>query len=181
MKVSADKEILIRGDAVFKQYYRAPEKTRESFTGEWFHTGDCGEMLNDGAFKIVSRIKEQFKTAKGKYVVPVPIEQMLCRNSHIEQICVMGIGLKQPLALVVLGAGNDSKDPALISDLTATLNAVNAELESHQRLDYLFICRQPWTVENELLTPTLKLKRDEIERFYATKLPTDIAAKVIVE
>jgi len=181
MKLSADKEILIRGDAVFKQYYLAPEKTAESFTGEWFHTGDCGEILSDGAFKIVGRVKEQFKTAKGKYVVPVVIEQMLCRNSHIEQICVMGIGLKQPLALVVLGVGNDPRDPALISELTTTLTDVNAELESHQRLDYLFICKEPWTVENDLLTPTLKLKRNEIERFYSTKLPADIPAKVIVE
>jgi len=181
MKLSADKEILIRGDAVFSRYHLAPEMTETSFTGDWFHTGDCGEMTGDGVFKIVGRIKEQFKTAKGKYVAPVPIEQMLCRSSHIEQICVMGIGLKQPLALVVLGEGRNAEDPVLINELKATLSDVNAELESHQRLDYLFICKDPWTVENDLLTPSLKLKRNQIERFYSAKLPSDIPAQVMVE
>ena len=181
MKLSADKEILIRGDAIFKRYYRAPEKTAAAFTGDWFHTGDCGETLDDGAYKIVGRVKEQFKTAKGKYVTPVPIEQMLCRNSLIEQICVMGIGLKQPLALLVLAIGHDANDPAVASKLTATLNEVNAELESHQRLDYLFLCKDSWTVENDLLTPTLKMKRDEIEQFYSPRLPAEISAKIIIE
>jgi long-chain acyl-CoA synthetase len=181
MKLSADKEILIRGDAVFSHYYLAPEMTEASYTGDWFHTGDCGQVTDDGIFRIVGRVKEQFKTAKGKYVAPVPIEQLLCRNSHIEQICVMGIGLKQPLALVVLGEGKSAKDPVLVSELKSTLSDVNAELESHQRLEYMFICKDPWTVENDLLTPTLKLKRHQIERFYSAKLPSDIPAEVIVE
>jgi len=181
MKVSDNKEILIRGDAVFKQYYLAPKMTEESFTGDWFHTGDCGEMRSNGAFKIIGRIKEQFKTAKGKYIAPVPIENMLSRNSRIEQICVMGSGLKQPIALVVLGESNDADDSALLSELTATLKDVNAKLESHQRLDYLFICLEPWTTENDLLTPTLKLKRNEIERSYSARLPTVIKTEIIVE
>jgi len=181
MKLSANKEILIRGDAVFKQYYLAPKITEESFSGDWFHTGDCGEKQSNGAFKIIGRIKEQFKTAKGKYVAPVPIEKMLSRNSRIEQICVMGSGLKQPIALLVLGEGNDAEDPALISELAATLNDVNAKLERHQRLDYLFICKEPWTIENDLLTPTLKLKRDVVERCYSARLPAVIKTEIIVE
>ena len=91
----------------------------------------------------------------------------------------VGVGLQ--LALVVLGEGKSAKDPVLVSELKSTLSDVNAELESHQRLDYMFICKDPWTVENDLLTPSLKLKRHQIERFYSAKLPSDIPAEVIVE
>ena len=109
------------------------------------------------------------------------IEKMLSRNSRIEQICVMGSGLKQPIALVVPGEGNNAEDSTLISELAATLNDVNAKLESHQRLDYLFICKEPWTIENDLLTPTLKLKRGEIEHRYSARLPAVIKTEIVVE
>ncbi|WOH37828.1 AMP-binding protein [Thalassotalea fonticola] len=181
MKLSEQQEILIRGDAVFKQYYLNPEATAQEFTDDWFHTGDKGEISNDGAFKIVGRIKEQFKTSKGKYVVPVPIEGMLCRNSSIEQVCVMGLGLKQPIALVVLGEGIDRHDKIIQQGLLATIKEVNNELESHQRLDFIYVCGDAWDIENELLTPTLKLKRASIEQFYSAKLPQNDKNKVVVE
>lgn len=181
MKLSEQQEILISGDAVFKQYYLNPEATEKEFTDNWFHTGDKGEITNDGAYKIVGRIKEQFKTSKGKYVVPVPIEGMLCRNSVIEQVCVMGLGLKQPIALVVLGEGIDRHDSNIQQELLITLNEVNSELESHQRLDFIYVCGDAWDIENELLTPTLKLKRDSIEQFYSSKLPKIIKDKIVVE
>ncbi|OUS32721.1 AMP-dependent synthetase [Thalassotalea sp. 42_200_T64] len=181
MKLSEQDEVMIRGDAVFKEYYLNPETSKESFTDGWFHTGDKGELASDGAYKIVGRIKEQFKTSKGKYVIPVPIEGMLCRNSQIEQVCVMGLGLKQPIALVVLGEGVDRFKNDIQKGLAETLVAVNSELESHQRLDFLFVCRDPWTIENELLTPTLKLKRDNIEQFYEPYLPKSDEEKIVVQ
>lgn len=181
MKLSEQQEILIRGDAVFKQYYLNPEVTAQEFTDDWFHTGDKGEMTNEGAFKITGRIKEQFKTSKGKYVVPVPIESMLCRNSSIEQVCVMGLGLKQPIALVVLGEGLDRHDHNIQQELLVTLHTVNSELESHQRLDFIYVCAQIWDIDNELLTPTLKLKRASIEQLYSAKLPQDDKNKIVVE
>lgn len=167
MKLSDEDEILMRGDAIFTEYYRNPEETEKSFVDGWFKTGDKGRYEN-GAWQIVGRVKEQFKTAKGKYVVPVPIERALHANPEIEQCCVVGLGLPQPLALVVLGGESISEadKPGLEASLIETLNVVNSQLESHQRLQGVIVCREPWTIENELLTPTLKLKRNNIEDTY---------------
>jgi len=181
MKLSEQQEIMIRGDAVFEEYYLNADLTEVAFTDGWFHTGDKGELTLDGAYNIIGRIKEEFKTSKGKYVAPGPIEQMLCRNSDIEQVCVMGIGMKQPIALVVLGEGKDRFDSGIHQDLLATLAQINIEVESHQKLDYIFICAKSWTCENELLTPTLKLKRESIEQHYLKLLPKIVEDKIIVQ
>lgn len=181
MKLSDEKEIMIKGDSVFTRYYLDPEMTEKAFTDGWFHTGDCAEMTNEGAFKIVGRIKEQFKTSKGKYVAPAPIESMVCRNPNIEQICIMGIGLKQPVGLVVLGEGRKPEDEGILKGLESTLLEINSELESHQRLDYLMVCKDAWTIENDLLTPTLKVKRNNIETYYAEKLPKEGYTNILVE
>jgi long-subunit acyl-CoA synthetase (AMP-forming) len=181
MKLSDRQEVMIRGEAVFKEYYLNSDLTDNSFTDGWFHTGDKGELTSDGAYKIIGRIKEEFKTSKGKYVAPGPIERMLCRNSDIEQVCIMGLGMKQPIALVVLGEGKDRFDKSIQQDILATLTQVNTELESHQVLDYIFICGDSWTCENELLTPTLKLKRDSIEQYYIKLLPEVVEDKIIVQ
>ena len=181
MKLSDRQEVMIRGEAIFKEYYLNSDLTDTSFTDGWFHTGDKGELTSDGAYKIIGRIKEEFKTSKGKYVAPGPIERMLCRNSDIEQVCVMGLGMKQPIALVVLGEGKDRFDNSIQQDILATLTQVNTELESHQVLDYIFICAESWTCENELLTPTLKLKRDSIEQYYLKEPPEVVEDKIIVQ
>jgi long-subunit acyl-CoA synthetase (AMP-forming) len=171
MKIAANGEILIRGDAVFREYYRNPEATAASFDAEgWFRTGDIGEQRPDGAFRIVGRVKEQFKTAKGKYVAPVPIESLLAANPVVEQVCVMGSGRKQPIALAVLAEGAPRGEEELRTELETLLEQVNGQLESHEALDHIVVCAEPWSIENEMLTPTLKLKRDRIEARYARLL-----------
>ena len=169
MKLSEEGEILIRGDAVFSAYYKAPEITAAAFVDGWFRTGDLGELRPDGAWRIVGRVKEQFKTGKGKYVSPVPIESELAACPLIEQVCVMGSGRRQPLALVVLAPGQGNR-AAADAALRALLERVNAGLESHERLDHILVCAEHWTIENSLLTPTLKLKRDHIEALYAERV-----------
>ncbi|EAR09400.1 AMP-binding protein [Reinekea blandensis] len=167
MKLSDQGEILIRGDAVFKQYYKNPEATEASFVDGWFRTGDKAQLLNNGAFKIIGRVKEEFKTGKGKYVAPVPIESALASNPDIEQICVMGSGRKQPVAVVVLAEHLMHSDKALLRpSLETTLHEVNAGLESHQKLDCLIVAQDSWTIENEFLTPTLKIRRAAVEDRY---------------
>ena len=135
----------------------------------WFRTGDLGEQRPDGAWRIIGRVKEQFKTGKGKYVSPVPIESELAACPLIEQVCVMGSGRKQPLALVVLAPGQGDR-AAADAALRALRERVNAVLESHERLDCILVCPEPWTIENGMLTPTLKLKRDRIEAVYAARV-----------
>jgi long-chain acyl-CoA synthetase len=180
MKLSAEGEILIRGDAVFREYYRNPEATAAAFSEGWFHTGDLGELRADGAYRIVGRVKEQFKTGKGKYVSPVPIESLLAANPVIEQVCVMGVGRKQPVAFAVLADGSEWGSSELGGELEKLLDQVNAQLESHEALDHLVLCAEPWTIENDLLTPTLKLKRDRIEAKYAAMLEDEIVGDRVV-
>lgn len=181
MSLSEEDEILIRGDAVFKEYYNNPEATADAFVDGWFRTGDKGQLAADGSWKIVGRVKEQFKTGKGKYVAPVPIESSLGRNTDIEQVCVMGIGRKQPIALVVLGEGALRDQTAAHAQLEETLVAVNSELESHQTLDHIIVTKEAWSIENDLLTPTLKLKRDKLEQRYGHFLTAPLKGKVIWE
>ncbi len=170
MKLSDAGEILIRSPGLFTEYYKQPELTAEVFTADgFFHTGDKGEWLEDiEAFRITGRVKELFKSAKGKYVSPVPIEGKLAGNPLIDQVCVMGAGLRAPVAVVVpTAAAMEMPREALSSSLEATLHEVNDMLESHEQLSTLFIIDDPWTVENELLTPTMKIKRDKLEARYA--------------
>ncbi|MFQ3237636.1 MAG: long-chain acyl-CoA synthetase [Paraglaciecola sp.] len=167
MKLSADSEILIRGDLVFSKYYNDEAATRESFIDGWFKTGDLATLTSSGAYKITGRIKEQFKTAKGKYVMPVPIESLLFGNLNVEQACVLGAGQKQPAAMVVLNQSSSRKSETITQSLQATLEQVNTLLEPHQKLDFMMVCRDGWTVENDLLTATTKVKRSDVEHHYA--------------
>lgn len=181
MKLSDIGEILIRGDAVFSAYYQNPEATREAFIDGWFHTGDLGEQLPNGAYKIVGRVKEQFKTGKGKYVSPAPIENLLGRNSDIEQVCVLGSGRKQPVAIVIISEHLHGARKGTQQRLAATLTEVNSELESHQRLDHIIVGEGAWTTDNHLLTPTLKIRRNKLEEKYAHLVHEEYADIVVWE
>ncbi len=135
----------------------------------FFHTGDRAEFLESvNAYRITGRVKDIFKSAKGKYVTPVPIEARLSGNPLLEQICVMGRGLPAPVAAVVLSeAARTLPRENIEASLVATLEDVNEHLESHERMSHIFIVSEPWTTENNLLTPTLKIKRDVLESRYA--------------
>ena len=176
MKISDDGEILIRAPGLFTEYYKQPELTAEVFTEDgFFHTGDRGEWNEQlGAFRITGRVKEQFKSAKGKYVSPVPIEGKLAGNPLIDQVCVMGSGLRAPVAVVVPApAAREMERTAIEVSLSTTLTDVNGTLESHERLSTIFVVEDPWTIENELLTPTLKIKRDKLEALYESLIRQD--------
>ncbi len=170
MKLSDQGEILIRGDSVFDEYYQNPEANKEEFEQGWFKTGDCGSFDEHGIWKIIGRLKEQFKSAKGKYVAPVPIESLVLDNPYIEQTCVMGSGMRQPVALVVLNVENSRENDEIVDSLNLFLAKLNSELESHEKLAALFVVESPWTVANELLTATMKLKRMSIESKYREDL-----------
>ncbi len=168
LRIAEDGEIQLKGPCVMKEYYLEPEKTAEAFTSDgYLRTGDKGTIDADGYVRITGRLKEIFKTAKGKYVAPVPIESLLMENSLIEQICVTGSNLKQPIALVVLTPEAQAHDAEhLRHSLKHTLEHTNKKLESHARLDAMVVVDDSWSVENGLLTPTLKIKRHLIESKY---------------
>jgi long-subunit acyl-CoA synthetase (AMP-forming) len=170
LKITDNGELLIRCPGLFTEYYKRPELSREVMTDDgFFHTGDKAEYIESlGAYRITGRVKEIFKSAKGKYITPVPIEALLSANPLLEQICVMGRGLPAPVAVVVLtdAAQNLPRDHVETS-LVGTLKDVNQNLESHECISHFVVVAESWTTENGLLTPTLKIKRDVLESKYS--------------
>lgn len=160
-------EVLARAPWLMDGYYKSPEKTAEVFRDGWFHTGDRGELDAQGNLRLTGRISETFKTAKGKFVVPAPIEWEFAVNPDIEQVCVTGLGLAQPIALAVLSElGRAKAQSEIEKSLHETLQAVNDRLAAYEKIAALVVTRELWSVENGLLTPTLKVKRHELDKRY---------------
>ncbi len=166
IRINEKGEILTRGPATMMGYYKDPEKTQETLLDGWLATGDKGHMDEDGHLYITGRVKEIFKTLKGKYVAPAPIEGSFGRNPEIDLICVMGSGMKQPIAVMVPDAAVMRPWPQLKVDLQATLDEVNKELEAHERVSHLFVAAEEWSPDNGMVTPTLKVRRERVEKRY---------------
>ena len=167
-------EIEVTSPGVMLGYYKEPELTRQAFTADgWLRTGDKGALDDEGNLRIVGRVKDLFKTSKGKYVTPAPIEDKLVTHTAVEACCVTGANLGQPVALLMLNAEavQRAADPVARGELELSLEqhvrSINASLDPHEQLDCLVVITQAWTVENDLVTPTLKVKRNRIEAVYS--------------
>lgn len=173
-------ELLVKSPGVMQGYYLQEDVTAVAFDADgFFKTGDLCEIDEDGYVSITGRVKDNFKTSKGKYVAPVPIERKLAQDSHIELICVIGSGLPHPVALVQLSEGASLQPREEVrSSLKATLDSVNPNLESHEHVDAVVVVKEPWTIENDILTPTLKIKRHVLEKAFSTKVEGVRGAKV---
>ncbi|UZD58215.1 AMP-binding protein [Shewanella algae] len=183
VKQAANGELLVKSPGLMREYYKAPEATAAAFDEEgFFLTGDLCAIDADGCVSITGRVKDNFKTAKGKYVAPVPIERKLAQDPHVELICVIGLGLPHPVALVQLseGAALQAREEVRAS-LKATVDAVNPNLESHETVEAVLVVKEPWTIENDVLTPTLKIKRHVLESRYASRMEGIRGAKVVWE
>ena len=170
VRISEDGEILIKSPGQMVGYYKRPDLDAEVFTADgYFRTGDRGERRADGLLKITGRVKELFKTSKGEYVAPAPIENSLNAHPLIEMSMVSGLGQPAAYAMVVLGEDvrPKQKDPAfrkeVEAELAQLLKDVNAELVNHEKLQMIVVAQQPWTIENGFLTPTMKIRRARIE------------------
>ena len=168
-------EIQMKGGCLMLGYYKEPELTRQAFTDDgWLKTGDKGALDSEGNLKITGRVKDLFKTSKGKYVAPAPIEDKLVMHTAVEACCVTGANLGQPLALLMLNvdavkkAGSADGRSELESSLAAHLKSINQTLDPHEQLDCLVLMKDAWTVDNDLITPTFKVKRNKIEDLFAT-------------
>ncbi|WP_033138444.1 AMP-binding protein [Aeromonas finlandensis] len=169
IKISDEGEILCRCEGMMLGYYKDPEHSAEAIDAEgWLHTGDMGKLDREGYLTITGRMKDVFKTAKGKYVAPVPIEGLLGQEPIIEQLCVIGYGMPQPIALVQLA---ESAMKGNREEVNARLEAarvrVNDQLESHAKIRGILVVKTPWNIENGVLTPTMKIKRHLLEHKYA--------------
>ncbi len=173
VRLSDSGEVQTRGPAHMQCYYKEPEKTAETMTEDgWLKTGDLGSIDEQGRLKIVGRAKEQFKTSKGKYVSPAPIETKLGAFTKIEACLVSGVAFPQPFALAMLPAGqwdelkNADARKEFTQELDDHLKVVNETLDPHERLDFVVVVPEQWTVESGFVTPTLKIKRNVVEKHY---------------
>ncbi|KAF0689347.1 Aste57867_19197 [Aphanomyces stellatus] len=177
-------EVCLRGPTVFSGYYKRPEATVDAIDADgWFHTGDIGVWLPDGRLKIVDRKKNIFKLSQGEYVAPERIENILGTSTHVEQVFVYGDSLHAILVAVVVPAEEPLR--TLVAPLDGTLEelcqhpevgaAVLKELVAVSKASKLFgfetikaikLHHVQFTVENNLLTPTFKLKRNECKKFF---------------
>lgn len=167
-RLSEEGEILIRHAALMLGYYKDEATTAAVFTDDGFlRTGDKGEIDSDGFLTITGRVKDQFKTDKAKFIAPAKIELLMMDNPDIEQVCVVGIGLPQPVALVILSSIGTAKSASEVEmSLSETAAKVNKSLEGFERIEKVIVVNDTWSIDNGMLTPSLKLKRNEVEKKY---------------
>ena len=170
VRISDEGEVLLKSPGQMQGYYKQPELTAESFTDDgFFRTGDLGEVRSDGMLKLTGRKKELFKTGKGKYIAPAPIENRINACPLIELSMVSGVGQQAAYATVVLAeeqrpkAGDAAGRAELTAQLAALLHEVNTGLADYEQLRMIVVASEPWTIDNGCLTPTMKIKRARIE------------------
>lgn len=161
------KEILIKGPMVMRGYYGDPIKTSEVIQGGWMHTGDIGSLDEEGYLFVEGRLADSFKTSKGKYIIPAPIEWKFQNADVLEHLIVVGLGASQPLVLVQLSELAKTKNVTDVNYyLEEQINKVNRGLMNYQKIAKGIIIGTPWNIENNFLTPTLKLKRRVVDATY---------------
>ena len=165
VKITDEGEIIMKNDCIMQGYYKENKLTEETIKNGYLYTGDKGLIDEDGYLRITGRIKDIFKTSKGKYVAPNPIEIKLSKSNFIEQVCVVGENLTQPIALVILSEGKKiAKEVS--NNFNELLDTINNTLEKHERIKKIIVLKDSWSIENNILTPTLKIKRASIEKKY---------------
>ncbi len=172
-RISGDGEVQIKGPMNLAGYYHNPSLTEACFTPDgYFRTGDRGEIDAEGRLRIVGRLKEEFKTSKGKYIIPAQIEKELDRSGLFAAVCVLGAGRTGPFAVAVLTpeklalSQSSGTRVSIGEELKQELRRVNQKLEHYEQLRFLVIAQQTWTVDNGFLTPTLKVRRARVEELF---------------
>ncbi|MCG8612206.1 MAG: AMP-binding protein [Pseudomonadales bacterium] len=184
VRISDAGEVQVKSPATMMGYFKDDEKTAETFTEDgYLKTGDKGEIDELGRLKLTGRIKEIFKTSKGKYVAPAPIENRIVAHPHIEMVCVAGAEFPQPHAMIMLSEEAMAKrvDDAFRMNLESSfkqlLSEVNETVDPHERLQFFAVVEDEWSIENNFLTPTMKMKRNVIEDAYKQRLDDWYAAR----
>jgi len=183
-RISEEGEIQLKSPGNMMGYYKMPDQTKETFTEDgWLKTGDRGVIDELHRLKITGRVKELFKTSKGKYVAPAPIENELLLSDHAEAVMVGGLGQPQPFGLLMLSeagrklAATPEGKQTIAADLGAHLAKLNPSLDHHEQLAFVAVTADEWTIENGALTPTMKLKRRVIDERYGERVPGWYEAK----
>jgi long-chain acyl-CoA synthetase len=164
LKISDEGELVFKAPGSSIGYYKKPEKTAETFVDGWVHTGDKGYVDEDGFVFLTGRVKDYFKTIHGKFVAPPPIENIFAENDWTEQLCLLGRGYSKTVIVCVLSDIAGQQDRAVIEEaLLEQALKVNEGIEKHARIGVVMMTTEPWTIENEVLTPTMKIRREKVE------------------
>ena len=184
VNIANDGEILIKGSNVMQGYYKDPERTASVMTGDYFHTGDKGEIDADGFLKITGRKKEMFKTSGGKYVIPTLLENELKESHFIEQAMVIGEGEKMPAVLLQLnfefvrdwidrkhnhvGKSNEEiiSSEIIKKRIQKEIDKCNKNFGKWEQIKKFELTPDVWSIDGGHLTPTMKMKRDVIKNMY---------------
>jgi long-chain acyl-CoA synthetase len=169
-RLTQESELVIKAGGCTPGYYKMPEKTAELIQNGWLHTGDKARVDDDGFLYITGRVKDYFKTIQGKYVAPPPIEGKFAVNTHAEQQCLLGRGYSKTVMVVVLSAEAQTQDTSEVeAGILETILEINSSIEKHARIGAVIIDIEAWSIENEILTPTLKIRREKVEQRYGEK------------
>jgi long-chain acyl-CoA synthetase len=167
MKISDEGELVFRAAGAAIGYYRMPDKSAETFVDGWVHTGDKGYVDEDGFVYVTGRVKDYFKTIQGKFVAPTPIENRFSENELAEQVCLLGRGYSKTVIVIVPSGLALRRDRETVETaIREHVSAVNSEVDRHARIGAVIFAAEPWTIENEFMTPTMKLRREIIEARY---------------
>jgi long-chain acyl-CoA synthetase len=170
VRVSDEDELLVKAAGCSPGYYNMPEKTAETFIDGWVHTGDKVRIDEDGFYYITGRVKDYFKTIQGKFVAPTPIENIFTENPYTEQICLLGRGYSKTVMTSVLSAiALEQPREVIETALLERVKAVNTEVDKHARIGAVIISSEPWSIENRVLTPTMKIRRERVEELFGDK------------
>ena len=160
-------EILMRGPFVMIGYYKNKELSNETLRGGWLHTGDKGFLDEDGYLHITGRVADSFKTSKGEYIEPLTLEQFFVNMNEIEEVCVVGLGIAQPMCLIQLSdIGKSAAKDNLSKMFLNTLENINSDLVNYKKISTLIIVKDEWSQENGIVGPTQKLKRGAVDEKY---------------
>lgn len=181
VRLGKDNEVQVKSPASMLGYYKEPELSAQCFEDGFLKTGDEGSIDSEGYLTITGRIKDQFKTGKGKYITPAPMENMLGAHEYVGQVCVVGSGMPSALVLCTLSEQAKSvPNNDIQQELENLLLNLNTQLEHHEQLARLVVCKEEWSIQNGLLTPTLKIKRKNIDQQYGHAYSNWLTAEEII-
>ena len=167
LKISDEGEILMKGPFTLREYYKNEEITKETLRDGWLHTGDKGKIDDDGFLYITGRIKDMFKTSKGKYIEPGVLEAYFGNVNEFSQSCIVGLNCTQPLLLAVPSESALNNKEAVSEKLEKVLEDVNSKLDNYKKISNIILVKEDWIPENGMTTPTLKIKRAKIDEKFS--------------
>jgi long-chain acyl-CoA synthetase len=170
VRLSEEDELQVKAPGCSPGYYKNPEKTAETFVDGWVYTGDKARVDEDGFYYITGRVKDYFKTIQGKFVAPTPMENIFAESDFAEQLCLLGRGYSKTVMTCVLGTtALDRPREEIEADLLDRVQTINNDVDKHARIGAVMVSTEPWSIENGVLTPTMKIRREKVEERFGER------------